>query len=33
VKGRESINMAGHEVKDADQEGLERRTGEGKMKY
>jgi len=32
VKRREGTNMAGHEVQDTDQEGLERRTGEGKMK-
>ena len=32
VKGREGTNMAGHEVQDTDQEGLERRTGEGKKK-
>lgn len=33
VKGREGINVAGHEVKDADQNGLKRRTGKCKMKY
>lgn len=32
VKGREGLNMASYEVQDTDQKGLERRTGEGKMK-